>query len=177
MFNFFTPKITNKDQKDVQKDIITDQPQDQTTPESKENTQNDLTKKLDNLSGFIHKSFAYFIVEYRIIKEKLKDLSRTNYDLGMKHLEEGNIKEAIFRFKITKKFWKDNYDAYYQLIYCLILDNKFEAAQKVIDELLQRNPGSKTKIDQLFSGTQEQDLSSVTKNTPDDASNNQDNNS
>ena len=83
-------------------------------------------------------------------KKKIQDLSKTNYNLGIKHLEEGNLKEAIFRFKITKKFWPHNYEAYYELIYCLILENEFEEAQKVIDELLEKSPDYKERIDQLF---------------------------
>jgi hypothetical protein len=116
-----------------------------------------LEHKIDKLSNFIDHFWASVIVEYRIVKEKFQDLSKTNYDLGIRHLEEGNIKEAIFRFKITKKFWPHNYDAYYQLIYCLILDNEFEDAQKVIDELLIKNPGYKEKIDQLLSPSEDQE--------------------
>jgi tetratricopeptide (TPR) repeat protein len=116
-----------------------------------------LEHKIDKLSNFIDHFWASVIVEYRIVKEKFQDLSKANYDLGIRHLEEGNIKEAIFRFKITKKFWPHNYDAYYQLIYCLILDNEFEDAQKVIDELLIKNPSYKEKIDQLLSPSEDQD--------------------
>ena len=65
--------------------------------------------------------------------------------------EYWNIKEAIFRFKITKKFWPQNYEAYYELIYCLLLEGEFESAQKVIDDLLEKSPDYKERIDQLLS--------------------------
>ncbi len=117
-----------------------------------------LSHKIDKISNFFDSTWAYIAVEFEIIREKFKDLSKANYDLGMKHLDEGNIKEAIFRFKITKKFWPNNYEAYYQLIYCLFLEHEFEAAQKIIDELLEKNPSYKAKIDQLLSPPEEDDL-------------------
>jgi tetratricopeptide (TPR) repeat protein len=109
-----------------------------------------LENKIDKLSNFIDHLFAYVTLEYQVIKDKLKDLSKTNYDLGIKHLEQGNLKEAIFRFKITKKFWPQNYEAYYELIYCLVMENELEEAQKVIDDLLKKSPDYKERIDQLF---------------------------
>lgn len=109
-----------------------------------------IESRVDKFSNFIDHLFSFVVVEYRIIKEKMQDLSKTNYDLGVKHLENGNLKEAIFRFKITKRFWPHNYDAYYELIYCLILENEFDEAQKVIDDLLKKCPSYKEKIDQLF---------------------------
>jgi tetratricopeptide (TPR) repeat protein len=118
---------------------------------------------IDKVGNFFEKSLAFAIVEYRIIKDKLQDLSQTNYNLGLQHLDIGNIKEATFRFKITKRFWPHNYDAYYQLIYCLILSHKFEAAQKVIDELLQKNPSYKPKIDQLLGNSPENHSEEETK--------------
>ena len=113
-----------------------------------------LGTKLDKLSGFFDQIFDRLLTEYHSIKEKSQDLSATNYVLGMQHLEDGNLKEAIFRFKITRKFWPKNYDAYYQLIICLILNRDFEEAQKVIDELLEKSPNYKEKIDQILGNSQ-----------------------
>lgn len=108
-----------------------------------------LDRKIEEVSSFFGNTCDGIVTEFNSIKEKSKNLSATNYDLGMQYLEEGNLKEAIFRFKITKKFWPDNYEAYYQLIICLILNYDFDEAQKVIDELLEKNPNYKEKIDQL----------------------------
>jgi len=125
-------------------------------PQNNDSHVQTLGNKVDKFSNFIDHISAYVVIEYRIIKDKLQDLSKTNYDLGIKHLEQGNLKEAIFRFKITKRFWPHNYNAYYELIYCLILENEFEEAQKVIDELLHKCPSYKEKIDQLFSPSEEE---------------------
>lgn len=108
-------------------------------------------EKLDKLSGGIRYLIAYIVVEYRIIKQKMRDLSGANYDLGIKYLEEGNIKEAIFRFKIIMKFWPHNYEAHYQLVYCLILKGDTATANKVAAELLEKDPSYKEKIDYLLS--------------------------
>ncbi len=116
--------------------------------------ENHLGGKLDKLSGFFDKLLNRVVTEYHSIREKSQDLSATNYNLGMKHLEDGDLKEAIFRFKITKKFWPKNYDAYYQLIICLILNHNFDEAQKVIDELLEKSPSYKEKIDQILGNSE-----------------------
>lgn len=114
-----------------------------------------ISQKIDKVSNFFEHLWALITIEYSTIKEKFQDLSKANYDLGIKHLEEGNVREAIFRFKITKKFWPHNYEAYYQLIYCLILENELDEAEKIIDELLIKNPSYKEKIDQLLSPPEE----------------------
>ncbi|MES2677641.1 MAG: tetratricopeptide repeat protein [Pseudomonadota bacterium] len=106
--------------------------------------------KIDKLSGFFGKIFDNIVAEFHIIKEKSQDLSTTNYNLGIQHLEDGDLKEAIFRFKITKKFWPNNYDAYYQLIICLILNHDFDEAQIVIEDLLEKCPAYQEKIDQIL---------------------------
>ncbi len=121
-------------------------------PKIKEEKPNvSLDQRVNNLSKFFQNFFAYCIIEFRIIKEKLQNLSTTNYELGMKHLEEGNVDEAVFRFKITKKIWSEHYESYYQLIYCLILLEKFDEAQEIIDDLLNKNPAYQEKINHLLS--------------------------
>ena len=38
------------------------------------------------------------------IKIKSQNLTKTNYDLGLYHFNAGNLSDAIFRFKLLKKF-------------------------------------------------------------------------
>ena len=70
----------------------------------------------ESIANFFHKkssSFLFFISnhieivrkEIEIIKKKSKNLLETNYNLGLKHLEKGNLGDAIFRFKFIKKFY------------------------------------------------------------------------
>ena len=88
--------------------------------------------------------------EKSLIKEKMKDLHSTNFELGLKHLENGRLKDASIRFFLMRKFWPDDPDAYFQHAYCLILRNKNEAAKKVLEELLRKNPNYDPKANELL---------------------------
>ena len=109
-----------------------------------------LRQNSEKFTGFLGEKFELAQEEYSSIKEKCKDLRSTNYNLGMKHMENGNLPEAIFRFKIIKKFWPDNYDAYYQLAYCLTLQEKFLEARKVLEELLGKKPDFNSVASELL---------------------------
>jgi thioredoxin-like negative regulator of GroEL len=104
----------------------------------KEEPKINLANKFQQLSDFVHNKVQESVSEFGIIRQ------------NMKHLERGNLSEAIFRFKMVKKFWPENYEAYYQLAYCLIMDEQTEKAQEVIDELLLKNPASQEKITNLL---------------------------
>jgi tetratricopeptide (TPR) repeat protein len=117
-------------------------------PES-EDAADTFKQSSNKLSNMVNGFFSKTAQEFRVIMEKSKDLSTTNYNLGMKYLNEGNLKEAIFRFKITKKFWPDNYDAHYQLIVCLILDNKLVKARQITNQLLEKAPHFQERITEL----------------------------
>jgi tetratricopeptide (TPR) repeat protein len=99
-----------------------------------------LAKKSEKFQQFLNESFSSIKNEILAAKEKMKDLHQANFDLGNRHLENGNLSEAIFRFRFIKKFWPDDYDAYYQLAYCLILKEKPKKARRVLEELLEKNP-------------------------------------
>ena len=118
---------------------------------SDKSLKNLIFSKFNSFTSFFSNQVKSAFGEYKLIRKKMKDLSSTNYNLGMKHLDSGNVSEATFRFKITKKFWPNNYDAYYQLIYCFILSNKIEKAKVVAKELLIKKPNYKDKVEKLLS--------------------------
>lgn len=97
-----------------------------------------------------HEKYELIVAEFFSIKEKCADLRTTNYDLGLKHLTNGKIPEAIFRFRFIKKFWPTYYDAYFQLAYCLALKGKNDEAKKVLTELLQLEPNYNPKAQALL---------------------------
>ncbi len=117
-------------------------------PESK------LIKKFNEQSSkvmdFVEKAVKQSREEYFSIKEKMKDLHSTNYELGLKHLENGRLKDASIRFFLMRKFWPDDPDAYFQHAYCLILRHKNDAAKKVLEELLRKNPNYDPKANELL---------------------------
>jgi tetratricopeptide (TPR) repeat protein len=100
----------------------------------------ELRDKSEKFSKFLENSFKNAREEYYSIQEKCQDLHKTNFDLACSHLEKGNLSEAIFRFRFVKKFWPHDFDAYYQLAYCLVLKNKPHKAKKVLEELLEKDP-------------------------------------
>ena len=102
--------------------------------------------KVNGFFDFLGNKFENVVREFGEIREKAKDLSTTNYKLGLKHLEKGNLSEAVFRFKMVKKFWPENYEAYYQLAYALVLSKKMIEARKVIDELLAKDRSYEPKV-------------------------------
>ena len=55
-----------------------------------------ISKKIDNLSNFFNDKLTLVLNEYDVIKDKVQNLRTTNYLLGLKHLENGKISEAIF---------------------------------------------------------------------------------
>lgn len=80
--------------------------------------------------------FEYF----SSLKEKMSDLSETNYQLGLLHLTNGRVWEALSRFKITTFFWPNNYKASYQYAYCLTLEENIKKAQEILDDILKKHP-------------------------------------
>lgn len=88
--------------------------------------------------------------EFGDVRAKLSNLLETNYNLGLKHLEKGNISDAIFRFRFIKKFWPECYDAYYQLAYSLTLNNRPFEAKKILTQLLAKKPDYDLKAQELI---------------------------
>lgn len=84
------------------------------------------------------------------IKGKFNNLLDTNYKLGLKHLENGNLSEATFRFRFINKFWPNHLDSYYQLAYCLVLKNKFPEAKKVLESLVHKDSHYRDNIKELL---------------------------
>jgi predicted TPR repeat methyltransferase len=74
--------------------------------------------------------------EFLVIKEKMKDLERTNYELGMYHYNSGNLSDAIFRFKMLKKIFKVRGQIDYFIGRCYIERNQIEKSKPYIESYL-----------------------------------------
>lgn len=84
--------------------------------------------KAEALFGFVQTKAKETVDEFGDVRSKVSNLLETNYNLGLRHLEKGNISDAVFRFRFVKKFWPEYLDAYYQLGYALALNKRpFEA--------------------------------------------------
>lgn len=130
MIRFFTSKTAKKNLKD-----------DKNNKESKsESLARSFREKSNSLLEFLSTKTEDSLEEFEIISEKLKNLEATNFNLGRLHIQKGNINEAIFRFRLMKLVYPHNFDAYYELAYCLTLKDKYAKAQKVLEELLLKKP-------------------------------------
>jgi tetratricopeptide (TPR) repeat protein len=109
-----------------------------------------LKEKSEKISNFIAEKFDQISEEFAVIKDKTKNLQETNYNLGMKHLQNDNLSEAIFRFRFTIKLWPNCFDAYYQLAYCLVLNDKLFDAKIILVELLAKKPDYDSKAKELL---------------------------
>lgn len=111
--------------------------------------------KLENLFHFSSKKIQETKEELFVMKQKLRNLLETNYQLGLTHIENGNLSDAIFRFKFIIKFWPEHLESYYQLAYCLVLKNKFYQAKKTLETLLAKKPDYDQKASDLLKKIQD----------------------
>ena len=118
--------------------------------EEKSNLANTLQQKAGGFVNFTKTKINEAKEEFFTIKYKMSNLLETNYQLGLKHLQNEKLSDAIFRFRFIKKFWPEFYEAYYQLAYCLALKGKSDDAKKVLQELLTKNPDFDNKATQLL---------------------------
>lgn len=105
--------------------------------------------KIENAVNFLSDKAKVLVSESKVIVEKLHDLHQTNYDLGMVQLEKGNLNEAIFRFKIVRKFWPQNYDAQLKLIYCYYANNDIIRGDEAAYVLLEFDNSYQSQIEQI----------------------------
>lgn len=105
--------------------------------------------KIEKWTDNVSQKLDGAIKESYTIAGKLKDLHKTQYDLGCFHLKNNNLKEAIFRFKIVRKFWPDDYKNHLKLIYSYFLNKDERNADKAIQTLNNLNPNLKSKIEEV----------------------------
>jgi len=97
----------------------------------------DLYEKFISSSNSFSKSLISFVND---LKVKFKDLYHTNYNIGIYHLEKGNLWDAAFRFKTIKKFWPNELDAQCKYALCLILKEMNEDAELLLNDILKKDP-------------------------------------
>lgn len=110
-----------------------------------------ILQKSKRFSEFLNSRAELLQEELSLIRYKCQDLRQTNFDLGMKHLKNNALPEAIFRFRLIKKFWPEYFEAYYQLAYCLTLHRKYKKACDVLEELLEKEPNFDPAAQELLS--------------------------
>ncbi len=109
-------------------------------PEQKTNLSVNLREKSQEISNALLNRLDLVKSELLTMKDKCGNLLETNYNLGLRHIEKGNLSDAIFRFRFIRKFWPHHHDSLYQLAYCLILKQKPLEAKKILEELMEKDP-------------------------------------
>ena len=109
-----------------------------------------LRESANKLQIFFEEKVNFVKAEYQLIRKKLENLQDTNYQQGLRYLDRGHVRDAIWRFRIVIKFWPDHLDAYYQLAYALVLNNKLIQAKKVLEDFLAHNPNYDQKAYDLL---------------------------
>jgi predicted TPR repeat methyltransferase len=84
---------------------------------------------------------ASFKGQGKVMLAKLKNLSETNYNLGLYHLRRGNIADAMMRFRLALWIKPGQAMAYYQLGRCYLLEERPEKAHASFTQALAADPG------------------------------------
>lgn len=80
------------------------------------------------------KSFILDLIQqFYIAIDKLKNLSETNYNLGIFHIGKGNMRDAKMRFIFTIKLKPDFALAHYHLARCYLFDLAFDKAKQELE--------------------------------------------
>ena len=101
-----------------------------------------ISNSMQKISQEVSASVKTTISDLSLMHQKSKNLLQTNFELGLHHLNNGNIKEAHFRFFLICKFWPKFESGLYYYAYILTLKQKYQKAQSVIEKifLLNNNP-------------------------------------
>jgi tetratricopeptide (TPR) repeat protein len=80
---------------------------------------------------------------------KFENITETNIDLGLEHLRNGDIKDAILRFRIARwLFEKDSPEIHYYLGWCYFLNGNKDMALKTLEKAKSQDTvGLKTFIE------------------------------
>lgn len=90
--------------------------------------------KISLFVGFVVKKFKKFKTDCIEVKKKLKDLRTTNMNLAMLHMDNNNISDAIFRFKLINIFFdKGNFKSYYNLARCYFIKGDLDKSLKCLN--------------------------------------------
>ena len=98
------------------------------------------------VTGLLFNYFASVIDDIKVMRVKSRDLLQTNIQLGLKHLNNDNISDAIMRFRIIAIFWPNHIKTYYYLVHCYIIKGNYVKAQKYLKILLQMDPSYESKV-------------------------------
>lgn len=96
--------------------------------------------RFSQLRVFGEKKARTFLQDVYIMREKSKDIAKTNYELGLMHMQKGNLYDAVLRFRITLWVKPDFAPAYYNLGRVLLMQGRGDKAQEAFAKALALQP-------------------------------------
>lgn len=75
-----------------------------------------------------------------ILRERLRDLPKTNFDLGCDFAEQGQWHDAMFRFRITRYLQPKYPQALYNLACCYVQLGRTQKAREALVQVLSEHP-------------------------------------
>lgn len=119
-------------------------------------------KKFSGLIANLKERIKHLPDQYAIVREKMQDLTKTNTELGFRHLELGNISDAVMRFKMVLRWFSQDYPpALYGLGACRKEEGDYQEATKLLRRAIELNNGSYPEAEYVLA----QIDSSITPNT------------
>ena len=109
-----------------------------------------IQNNLLSLPTKIKDGYSFFIDYLFTIISKSKNLSKTNYELGLFHLNKGNFYDAKMRFIFAIKMKKDFALAYYHLSRCYLNNFDYQKAKIELEKALSLDSSlslAKTRLD------------------------------
>ena len=102
---------------------------------------------LGDAESAIHQVFYEQPKEWLIgARERMKDLPKTNYELGCKFAQMGKWHDAMFRFRIALYLQPDYPAALYNLGCCYYQIGQRDKARDALQKVLQKEPGNQDAL-------------------------------
>ncbi|MCP5369665.1 MAG: hypothetical protein H6909_03140 [Rickettsiaceae bacterium] len=90
-----------------------------------------IQNKISAIFCYLKMPWSNLYSHFPKLLSKLQNIADSNLKLGLFHLEEGNINDAILRFKLVNKYLSTgNKTASYWLGWCYIIKQKFHKAEE-----------------------------------------------
>lgn len=99
----------------------------------------DFNASKEKIAIYFKEQLKDLIDKYKSSSVKLQDIPGTNYNLGLYHMQRGNLGDAIMRFKMVNYLKPDNIDSFYNLGRCLMLNGESEKAKEALQKVLEKN--------------------------------------
>lgn len=112
------------------------------------NIDNGIAKLTNNLK----KLYKYLVDEFILSLNKLKNLTKTNFNLGLYHLNKNNLNDAILRFNLVNWLTPNYAESHYYLACSYYLKKEYKKSKKHFLKTLELEPNhekAKYRLNQL----------------------------